>query len=125
MSLLQELDDLSHFKSFSLGFYKFFKQFNVIEINREQFFCWNEKILLSRAEAKDYIEYVEAQLKWIEEPEVQCDILMKGRDMRFVCQRKITFFVQKLHEKVGQGYDGKAHYYLRDIRNLAQLSLMT
>jgi tetratricopeptide (TPR) repeat protein len=72
---------------------------------------------------KKAVEFANEQIVWISSPEIQQLYLKNPKELRIECQKRINFFVNFLHEKGGQGWDGKLHFKLRDIRNLAYLCI--
>ena len=134
MSLIDEYkSNSSELHGFTLGYCTFFSQFT-LEYNSRfggsepNTFCWNKKMLMWHNYGH-LIDFIREQLIWIYSEEVQNRVKGGGagpRTTREECQRRINFFVLKLQEKVGSGWgDGKAHFILRDIRNLAFLCLKT
>lgn len=134
MSLIDEYkSNSSELHGFTLGYCTFFSQFT-LEYNsafggygEPNTFCWNKKMLMSHNYGH-LVDFIREQLIWIYSEEVQNRVKGGGagpRTTREECQRRINFFVLKLQEKVGSGWDGKAHFILRDIRNLAFLCLKT
>ena len=130
MSLLDEYKSRSlELNGFTLGYCTFFSQFT-LEYNSRvggsepNTFCWNRKMLMWHNYGH-LVDFVREQLIWIYSEEVQNRVKANPRQIREECQRRINFFVLKLQEKVGSGCDGKAHFVLRDIRNLAFLCLKT
>jgi len=140
MSLIDEYkSNSSELHGFTLGYCTFFSQFT-LEYNsalgglpsEPNTFCWNKKVLMWHNMSHNYghlVDFIREQLIWIYSEEVQNRVKGGGagpRTIREECQRRINFFVLKLQEKVGSGwYGGKAHFILRDIRNLAFLCLKT
>jgi hypothetical protein len=127
MSLLEEYNS-STLHGFTLGYKTFFSQFQAKQWPGDSHpkFYWNDKLLLYHyGSYTSELEFVNEQLRWIQTEEVQkqAQAKTKCRSLKEECQKRINFFVLKLHEKVGQGYDGKAHFTLRDIRNAAFLCL--
>jgi hypothetical protein len=131
MSLIDEYkSNSSELHGFTLGYCTFFSQFT-LEYNSRfggsepNTFCWNKKMLMWHNYGH-LVDFVREQLIWIYSEEVQNRVKGGGagpRTTREECQRRINFFVLKLQEKVGSGWD--AHFILRDIRNLAFLCLKT
>ena len=139
MSLIDEYkSNSSELHGFTLGYCTFFSQFT-LEYNisfgglpsEPNTFCWNKKVLMWHNMSHNYghlVDFIREQLIWIYSEEVQNRVKGGGagpRTTREECQRRINFFVLKLQEKVGSGWDGNAHFILRDIRNLAFLCLKT
>ena len=139
MSLIDEYkSNSSELHGFTLGYCTFFSQFTLeynISFgglpNEPNTFCWNKKVLMCNNMWRNYghlVDFIREQLIWIYSEEVQNRVKGGGagpRTIREECQRRINFFVLKLQAKVGSGWDGKAHFILRDIRNLAFLCLKT
>jgi len=143
MSLLAEYNaSAAQLHGFTLGYKTFFSQFRednaagqqpcgyydadvkwVDTSPRRGGFWWNDKILLNNFSYTSEKEFVDEQLRWIQKEEVQKQAKTNARDLKDECQKRINFFVLKLHERVGQGFDGKGHFHLRDIRNAAFLCL--
>jgi len=132
MSLVAEYNSSSsELHGFTLGYCTFFSQFT-LEHNsafggsEPNTFCWNYKMLMGYVHNYNHlVDFITEQLIWIYSKETQENAKKNPRQVREECQRRINFFVLKLQQKVGSGYDGKAHFYLRDIRNLAFLCLKT
>jgi hypothetical protein len=130
MSLLAEYNS-STLHGFTLGYKTFFSQFQEKHwpggggyYPTPNSFYWNDKLLFYKyGSYTSELEFVNEQLRWIQTEEVQKQAKTQGRILKEECQKRINFFVLKLHETVGQGYDGKAHFTLRDIRNAAFLCL--
>ena len=134
MSLLDEYKtNSSELHGFTLGYCTFFSQFT---LRYDSYFggmpenpntlWWNDKMLMGHKYNYGHlVDFITEQLIWIYSKETQENVKKNPRQLREECQRRINFFVLKLQEKVGSGIDGKAHYYLRDIRNLAFLCLKT
>jgi hypothetical protein len=118
-----------------LGFKSFFSQFSVIEFtsadiermgrdfNSNPLLIWNGKSLSNEyRKIEPFCEFINEQLKWVNLPRSTGE--QQHHSMRTECQKRINFFVAELHTLVWNGgVDGKAHYYLRDIRSLATLCL--
>jgi len=131
MSLIDEYNSSSsELHGFTLGFCNFFAQFTHKFIDgaggygEPNAFFWNGK-MLTYHNYGHLLDFVREQLIWIYSEEIQKQAKANPRKLKEECQRRINFFVLKLQEKVGSGYDGKAHFYLRDIRNSAFLCLKT
>jgi hypothetical protein len=132
MSLIDEYNSSSsELHGFTLGFCTFFAGFTTEykysiggKGDDPNTFCWNKRIL-SIWNYGHLVDFVREQLIWIYSEEIQKEAKTNPRKLREECQKRINFFVLKLQEKIGSGYDGKAHFYLRDIRNSAFLSLKT
>ena len=117
MSLIDEYkSNSSELYGFTLGYCTFFSQFT-LEYNfkfggsEPNTFCWNGKMLMWHNYGH-LVDFVREQLIWIYSEEVQNRVKGGGagsRNTREECQRRINFFVLKLQEKVGSGWDGKAH----------------
>ena len=114
-----------------LGFKSFFSQFNVVEYSKllppqlvnNPILVWNKKPLSNEyGKIEPFCEFIDEQLKWVNLPRSAGE--QQHHSMRAECQKRINFFVAELHTLVSNGgIDGKAHYYLRDIRSLASLCL--
>jgi hypothetical protein len=114
-----------------LGFKSFFSQFNVVEYSKllppqlvnNPILVWNKKPLSNEyGKIEPFCEFIDEQLQWINRP--RSTLEQHHPSMRAECQKRINFFVAELHTLVSNGgADGKAHYYLRDIRSLAHLCL--
>ena len=118
-----------------LGFKSFFSQFYVTEFtsddikrmgrdfNGNPILIWNKKPLSNEyLKIEPFCEFIDEQLKWVNLPRSAGE--QQHHSMRTECQKRINFFVAELHALVWNGgVDGKAHYYLRDIRSLAYLCL--
>ena len=118
-----------------LGFKSFFSQFNIVEYNNAQLLLmpthfvanpilmWNKKVLSNEYnKIEPFCEFIDEQLRWINLPRSAGE--QKHPSMRAECQKRINFFVAELHTLLSNGgMDGKAHYYLRDIRSLAHICL--
>jgi len=132
MSLLDEYKtNSSELHGFTLGYCTFFSQFKLRYHSHfggmpenPNTLWWNDKMLMGHSYGH-LVDFIREQLIWIYSKETQENVKKNPRQLREECQRRINFFVLKLQETVGSGYDGKAHYYLRDIRNLAFLCLKT
>ena len=108
---------------FTLSYKSFFQQFSVDE-HEYRFFRWNNNILWSdNGDGRKAVEFANEQIVWISSPEIQQLYLKNPKELKIECQKRINFFVNFLHEKGGQGWDGKLHFKLRDIRNLAYLCI--
>ena len=109
---------------FTLSYKSFFQQFNVCNDGGTRSLRWNTNILWnSYDDGKKAVEFANEQIIWISSPEIQQLCLKNTKELRTECQKRINFFVNFLHEKGGQGNDGKLHFKLRDIRNLAYLCI--
>jgi hypothetical protein len=109
---------------FTLSYKSFFQQFSIDEAQGHYFIRWNTTILWNdRGDAGKAVEFAKEQFVWISSPEIQQMYWNQPKELRIECQKRINFFVKFLHEKGGQGWDGKLHFILRDIRNLAYLCI--
>ena len=131
MSLIAEYtSSSSELHGFTLGYRTFFSQFahkfsfGVGGYGEPNALFWNNT-MLTYHNYGPLLDFVREQLIWIYSEEIQKQAKANPRKLKEECQRRINFFVLKLQEKVGSGYDGKAHFYLRDIRNSAFLCLKT
>ena len=114
-----------------LGFKSFFSQFSVAEYSNllppqlvnNPILLWNKKPLSNEyGKIEPFCEFIDEQLEWVKQERSIGE--QQHPSMRAECQKRINFFVAELHALVSNGgVDGKAHYYLRDIRSLASLCL--
>jgi hypothetical protein len=131
MSLIDEYKSSSlELHGFTLGYSTFFSQFahkyspSLGGYGSPNAFFWNDKVLITNS-YEPLVDFISEQLIWIHSEMVQKEAKANPRNLKEECQKRINFFVLKLQEKVGSGYDGKGHFYLRDIRNTAFLCLKT
>lgn len=124
----------SPFAGFSLGYYKFFMMFECKYYSQGlSGLCWADKILTCGTEhvygdgrksvEKLIMDFQREQIRWIRSAEIQAEMEVNPEGMRTECLRRMTFFIAKLRETIGKGFDGKADSHLREIRKMAYFHL--
>lgn len=87
-------------------------------------FWWNDKLLIPGfGYYTSEKEFVDEQLRWIQTEEVQTAATTDAHNLKDECQKRINFFVLKLHEKLGHGVDDNGDSHLGNIRDVALLCL--
>jgi hypothetical protein len=124
-SLMEEyLAQEKSLAGFTLSYKSFFEQFNIHDCGGDYFIRWNHDILWRGiGDSGKAVDFAKHQILWISSPEIQQLYLKNPKELKIECQKRINFFVNFLHQKGGNGYDGKLHFKLRDIRNLAYLCI--
>ena len=78
-------------------------------------FWWNGKLLINGFRYTSEKEFVDEQLRWIQTEEVQTQAKTDAHSLKDECQKRINFFVLKLHEKLREDHDSSHLVTIRDV----------
>ena len=133
---MREYEILSHsFQGFSLAFYNFFMAFKCVYYAAGlSGLCWNDRVLTNGSEytyqdgrktiEKLLMDFRREQIRWVCLDSTQDVMASDPESLRKECQRRITFFLNKIQELIGKGVNGKMDEYLHEMRCNARLSLL-
>ena len=78
-------------------------------------FWWNSKLLINGFRYTSEKEFVDEQLRWIQTEEVQTQAKTDAHSLNDECQKRINFFVLKLHDKCREDHDISNLVTIRDV----------